>query len=124
MWGYTKNEHYKNTEEILKLLCECVSKGGNLILNVGPKPDGTLPEEFTQRSLAIGKWLDTYGEAIYGIEDGDLTEFATCGYEMLKGNTMYLVFNIWSGQETLRFADMVSKAEKVTLLGRNEELFF
>lgn len=123
-WGYTKNEHYKNTEEILKLLCECVSKGGNLILNVGPKPDGTLPEEFTQRSLAIGKWLDTYGEAIYGIEDGDLTEFATCGYEMLKGNTMYLVFNIWSGQETLRFADMVSKAEKVTLLGRNEELFF
>ena len=37
---------------------------------------------------------------------------------------MYLVFNIWSGQETLRFADMVSKAEEVTLLGRNEELFF
>ena len=58
------------------------------------------------------------------LRTGDLTEFATCGYEMLKGNTMYLVFNIWSGQETLRFADMVSKAEKVTLLGRNEELFF
>ena len=52
-WGYTKNERYKSSDEILKLLCESVSKGGNMILNVGPKPDGTLPEEFTERALAV-----------------------------------------------------------------------
>lgn len=123
-WGYTKNERYKTTAEILKLLCECVSKGGNLILNVGPKPDGTLPEEFTERVLQIGKWLEKYGDAIYGIEDGDLTEFATCGYETIRGNTMYLIFSIWSGLETLRLADMVSSVKQITLLGEERKLPF
>lgn len=121
-WGYTKNERYKSSAEILKLLCECVSKGGNMILNVGPKPDGTLPDEFVSRSLRIGKWLDTYGEAVYGAEDGDLTEFATCGYQTIKGSTMYLIFNIWNGCSTLRLPDMASEAVSAQFMGSGKEL--
>ncbi len=121
-WGYTKNERYKSSDEILKLLCESVSKGGNMILNVGPKPDGTLPEEFTERALAVGKWLNTYGEAIYGTDGGDLTEFATCGYQTMKGKNLYLIFSIWNCSPVLRLPDMTSRAAEAVLMGRKERL--
>lgn len=121
-WGYAKNERYKSSAEILKLLCECVSKGGNMILNVGPKPDGTLPEEFVSRSLKIGQWLSKYGEAIYGAEDGDLTEFSTCGFQTIKDCVMYFIFNIWNGESVLRIPDMVSKAVRAQFMGNGKML--
>lgn len=123
-WGYAKNERYKSTDEMLKLLCECVSKGGNLIMNVGPKPDGSLPEEFTCRSKKIGEWLDRYGECIYGVDGGDLTEFATCGYQTIKKNSLYLIFNIWSGEKSLRLTDLPTKVESVQMLGEKGRIYF
>lgn len=121
-WGYTKNERYKSSGEILRLLCESVSKGGNMILNVGPRPDGMLPEEFTERALAVGRWLRTYGEALYGTDGGDLTEFATCGYQTMKGNDLYLIFSIWNGDPVFRLADMKTKAVEAKLLGSGKQL--
>lgn len=65
-WCYTKNNIYKPASEILCTLVDAVSKNGCLLLNVGPKADGTIPEQDRTILLKIGDWLHTNGEAIYG----------------------------------------------------------
>ena len=61
-----EQDRYKSPAELIRLLCDVVSKNGNLLLNIGPRADGTIPEGMTRRLLAIGGWLDVNGEAIYG----------------------------------------------------------
>ena len=65
-WGYIKGDHYKSPQYLVDDLVDIVSKNGNLLLNVGPKADGTIPEVQKNLLLAMGKWLHVNGEAIYG----------------------------------------------------------
>ena len=65
-WGYIKDNEYKPARQIICDLIDIVSKNGNLLLNVGPKPDGTITEEETKVLLEIGEWLKANGEGIYG----------------------------------------------------------
>jgi alpha-L-fucosidase len=65
-WGYVTNMDYKTPGEIIGDLVDIVSKNGNLLLNVGPRGDGGIPQEDENILLEIGKWLDVNGEAIYG----------------------------------------------------------
>lgn len=66
-WGYKSYDNdWKSTEELLYWIVEIASKGGNYLLNVGPKADGTFPEESIQRLKEIGSWMQVNGEAIYG----------------------------------------------------------
>lgn len=59
-------EHYSSTRDLVATLIERVARGGNLLLDIGPKADGTIPLVMQDRLLGIGKWLATNGEAIYG----------------------------------------------------------
>ena len=120
-WGYHGGERWK---ELLDTLCRCVSSGGNLIMNVGPRPDGRLPEEFTERALRIGKWLAQNGEAVYGNDGGSLTEAVTYGYQTMKKNRLYLIFRFWDGKDQFRLADLAADVEKVSVLSTGEELPF
>ena len=65
-WGYTNDLRYRPAVSILDELIDTVSKGGNLLLNISPKADGTIPEEQQQILTAVGDWLKTNGEGIYG----------------------------------------------------------
>jgi alpha-L-fucosidase len=65
-WGYIKDDTFKSPEFIVHQMIDIVSKNGNLLLNIGPRSDGTIPEEVQQVLLEIGAWLDINGEAIYG----------------------------------------------------------
>jgi alpha-L-fucosidase len=65
-WGYVKNDEYRDAKSLIDELVDVVSKNGNLLLNVGPKSDGTIPEEARNILLSMGAWLQTNGEAIYG----------------------------------------------------------
>jgi len=64
-WGYVKEDKLKTSAEVIHSLIEIVAKGGNLLLGVGPRPDGTLPTEVITRLQEIGSWMQTNGEAIY-----------------------------------------------------------
>jgi alpha-L-fucosidase len=65
-WGYIENDTYKSAAQIVRLLADIVSKNGNLLLNVGPRGDGSIPDAAQGTLLAVGGWLKTNGEAIYG----------------------------------------------------------
>ena len=67
-WGYKKavNGQHKNADEVMEILHQMDSIGANLLLNVGPRPDGTLRETEVETLKKIGKWLKVNGEAIYG----------------------------------------------------------
>jgi len=65
-WGYVKNDEYRDAKSLIDELVDVVSKNGNLLLNVGPRSDGTIPEEAQRILLQIGAWLRINGEAIYG----------------------------------------------------------
>jgi alpha-L-fucosidase len=64
-WGYVPTDIYKTPAKVIHLLTEVAAKGGNLLLGVGPKPDGTLPDEVASKLEQIGAWLQKNGEAIY-----------------------------------------------------------
>jgi len=68
-FGYNQLEteqHYIKAEDLIRSFIDIVSKNGNLLINIGPKPDGTIPEPQIQRLSALGEWLDVNGEAIFG----------------------------------------------------------
>jgi alpha-L-fucosidase len=65
-WGYVNNDEYRSAQSLIDELVDVVSKNGNLLLNVGPKSDGTIPEQARAILLEMGAWLRTNGEAIYG----------------------------------------------------------
>jgi alpha-L-fucosidase len=65
-WGYVARQDYKTADAIVGDLVDIVSKNGALLLNIGPRPDGTIPEPEQEILRGIGRWLKTNGEAIYG----------------------------------------------------------
>ena len=74
-WGYRiADKDYKSADFLIKYLVRTAGKGANLLLNIGPRPDGTLPEEAVERLEAIGKWLAVNGETIYGTQGGCIPE--------------------------------------------------
>ncbi len=65
-WGYIQNDTFKSPQFVVHQLIDIVSKNGNLLLNIGPRSDGTIPEEVQQVLREVGAWLKSNGEAIYG----------------------------------------------------------
>ena len=90
MWGYKVSDtNYKSTAELVELLVRAAAKGSNLLLNVGPQPNGELPEQAIERLNGIGDWMDRYGETIYGSQAGLIAE-QPWGVSTTKGAKLYL----------------------------------
>ena len=89
-WGYDiTDKNYKSADEIIRLLVNTAGRNANLLLNIGPRPDGKLPQESLDRLKAIGKWLRANGESIYGTRGGVVTP-RDWGVTTQKGKTLYV----------------------------------
>jgi alpha-L-fucosidase len=65
-WSYVPNDEYKPTAKLIHLLVDIAAKGGNLLLNIGPSPEGQLPDTAVKRLKELGEWMQVNGDAIYG----------------------------------------------------------
>ncbi len=93
-WGYSSHDHnFKSVAQLIGLLVETSSKGGNLLLNIGPKADGTFPDESVERLAAIGQWMRVNGEAIHGTT---ASLFSQAPFRSTtKGDRIYLFVTDW-----------------------------
>jgi alpha-L-fucosidase len=146
-WGYIDGEENKNANEIIDNLIDIVSKNGNLLLNIGPKSDGTISQEQQDVLLGIGKWLEVNGEGIYGSrpwkisgegtavspdESVSFNEYKSKGYTAddirftLKGDVLYaFVLDVPVKQvviKSLAAKEDVGKIASVELVGSPDKV--
>ncbi len=98
LWGYHPHDYnYKTRNQLLFLLVSCAVNGGNLLLNIGPRGDGSVPEPQVERMEQLGDWLATHGESVYGVERLAQNGFNS-GRVTRKGRTLYFHAFYWPGQ--------------------------
>jgi alpha-L-fucosidase len=126
-FGYNRAEtvaDYASPGRLVSLLVDTVSRGGNLLLDIGPTADGRIPVIMQERLLQIGEWLETNGEAIYGSRrwrvpaEGDAIRYTA------KGDTVYAIVLGWPGPSVTLKAPRSSGATRVELLGMKEKVRF
>ena len=89
-WGYcVKDLNYLSSEEIIRILVRTAGKGANLLLNVGPQPNGEIPQAQVERLKAVGQWFNLYGPTIKGTNKAEFAE-QTWGVATSKENKLYL----------------------------------
>lgn len=128
MWGYKiTDQDYKSTDELIRLLVRTSGKGANLLLNIGPQPNGELPATALLRLKEIGEWLRENGESIYGTTAGDIEE-QSWGVTTRKGNVLYLhILNLDKDQLVLpkkykvKSATLLGGSQKVEVISRKSE---
>jgi alpha-L-fucosidase len=147
-WGYIKDDTFKSPEFVVHQLIDIVSKNGNLLLNFGPRSDGTIPEEVQQVLLSVGAWLSVNGEAIYGtrpwriygegptkVAAGSFHDTDTANYTAedfrftAKGDVLFAIGLAWpaSGEAVIRSLATTAGSEAVqdvSLLGSDRKLQF
>jgi len=126
-WGYKHyDQNWKSSETLIRMLVDIASKGGNLLLNVGPTAEGEIPAPSVERLQAIGAWMDVNGESIYGTEASPFFKlpWGRCtSRKTSEGNTLYLhVFN-WPENKLLRVPGISTKVNNISLLSdRSQQL--
>jgi len=96
-WGFNRGDDgWKTPKTIVNNLANCAQGGGNYLLNIGPKPDGSVPEESVAILENVGKWLETNGKSIYGTERGSYSWNSNANYSR-RGNTLYIHQHYWPG---------------------------
>ena len=98
-WGYQRaDDNWKSAKTVIRNLISCSRDGGNYLLNIGPKADGSIPQESIDVLTAVGRWMQTSGDTIYG---SDICQPRRANYASFtrKANTLYMHVHFWPGEE-------------------------
>src|SRR5690242_13905350 len=137
-WGYIENDTFKSPQFVVDQLIDIVSKNGNLLMNIGPRSDGTIPEQVQQVLLDVGAWLNVNGEAIYGtrpwraysegptkvtagsFHDTDVANYKPEDFRFTtKGDVLYVIGLAWpaNGEAVVRSLAATVGSESVASVG-------
>lgn len=111
MWGYKLiDQNYKSLDTLIKYLVSTAGKGANLLMNVGPQPNGELPAAAIERLKGMGEWLRANGETVYGTSAGDIPA-QEWGVTTRKGNRLFVhIFDCNNTELTLPLTCKVKRA--------------
>lgn len=119
-WGFKSwDDKWKSTETLIRNLVDIASKGGNYLLNIGPKDDGTIPQESIDRLKQIGEWMKVNGEAIYATKASPLAPQPwgrVTRKESASNTTLYLSVFDWPKDGKLVIPGLKNKVSSATLL--------
>lgn len=126
-WGYHRGDNnWKSSLAVIDLLSKAAAGKGNLLLNIGPRGNGEIPEESVRILEETGSWLKRCGESVfdtdlfvYGLEKrekGHAGDWSNTGNYTAKENALYLIVKYWTGKETT-IAGLKCKVKKAFLLG-------
>jgi alpha-L-fucosidase len=122
-WGYHKSDDdWKTPRTVIRNLITCAHDGGNYLLNIGPKPDGSIPEDSTRILTNVGQWLDKNGASIY---ETQVCQPRRCRFGSFsrKGNTLFLHIAYWPGS-TATIAGLMNKVTSASLLATGQKVAF
>jgi len=126
-WGWqpAPPEDWRSVRDVLNMLRQVAAEGGNLLLNIGPLPDGSAPPEATARLTAVGKWLSVNGEAVYGEKDrlSGRFEWMPTGTWTARGKTAYYWCSRWPGKE-LAIGGLKTKLKRAAFLATGRPIAF
>ena len=110
MWGYRiEDQNYKSTHTLIHLLVRAAGKNANLLMNIGPQPNGELPAIAVERMKEMGEWMQQYGETIYGTRQGDVAPHSW-GVSTRKGNRLFIHILEW--QDNRLYLPLKAKVKK------------
>ena len=119
-WGYNKaDKNFKSTTEIIHMLADIASKGGNYLLNVGPTAEGLIPPESVERLKAIGKWMDANSESVYGTSASPFRQLSwgrCTRKQTANGTILYLHVFKWPVNGQLVLSGVLNTPVKAYLL--------
>jgi len=123
-WGYQRaDDAWKTPKQIVRNLITCAHGGGNYLLNIGPKADGSIPAESVQILNAVGQWMDKNGRSVY-ITDICQPNRSRNGSFTRRGNTLYFHVHFWPGGDNLAFAGLRTKVKQASLLATGQRVEF
>ena len=122
-WGYQRaDDNWKSARTVIRNLIQCGRDGGNYLLNIGPKPDGSVPEESIRILTEVGEWMNTNGQTIY---QSDLCQVRRSNYASFTrtGNTLYMHVHFWPG-EYVAISGLRTKVKSAHLVKGGTEVKF
>ncbi len=124
-WGYMSSAacDSHSSRDILNMLNTACSGTGNLLLNIGPAPDGSIPQEAIEPLTTVGKWLKKNGEAVYGKLDKAPGKSSACGNFSRKGKKVYFWCRYWPGKE-LTLGGFKTRLKSARFLMNNKKIEF
>ena len=122
-WGYQHNDHnYKTPNQIIRIFVDCISMGGNLLLDVGPKADGTIPQEQVNILKELGRWTNKHQEAIYGTVAGIPHGHFYGPTALSKDKTMLYLFVDNKPNGPLVIKGLKNKINRIWVVGNGTKL--
>lgn len=125
-WGYSEHDHaWKSDETLIRNLVDIASKGGNYLLNIGPRGDGSVPVESVKSMRAIGAWMRVNGDSIYGTTASPFEKLAwgRATKKLTRGGaTLYLHVFDWPADGRLLVPGLKNEVESATLLAGGKKL--
>ena len=122
-WGYQKaDDNWKTPKTIVRNLVTCAHDTGNYLLNIGPKPDGSIPEESVRILTAVGKWMEHNGSTIYQSDKCQPRSSEFAGFSR-QGNTLFMHVHFWPGS-TVSLGGLRNKVKSARLLNGGKDVKF